>query len=60
MQLLSYPMVTQVALMNDTFNWISTNTVILRLDGDEMYIWLLLPAKLGRKVQFVKRTIDSA
>ena len=60
MQLLSYPMVTQVALMNDTFNWISTNTVVLRLDGDKIYIWLLLPAKAGQKVQFVKRTIDSA
>ena len=60
MQLFSYPMVTQVALMNDTFNWISTNTVVLRLDGDKIYIWLLLPAKAGQKVQFVKRTIDSA
>ena len=48
------------ALMNDTFNWISTNTVVLRLDGDKIYIWLLLPAKAGQKVQFVKRTIDSA
>ena len=60
MQLLSYPMVTQVALVNDAFNWISTNTVVLRLDGDKIYIWLLLPAKAGQKVQFVKRTIDSA
>ena len=48
------------ALMNDTFNWISTNTVVLQLDGDKIYIWLLLPAKAGQKVQFVKRTIDSA
>ena len=51
---------TTQALMNDTFNWISTNTVVLRLDGDKIYIWLLLPAKAGQKVQFVKRTIDSA
>ena len=51
---------TQVALMNDTFNWISTNTVVLRLDGDKIYIWLLLPAKAGQKVQFVERTMDSA
>ena len=51
---------TRQALMNDTFNWISTNTVVLRLDGDKIYIWLLLPAKAGQKVQFVKRTIDSA
>ena len=51
---------TTQALMNNTFNWISTNTVVLRLDDDKIYIWLLLPAKAGQKVQFVKRTIDSA
>ena len=51
---------TTQALMNDKFNWISTNTVVLQLDGDKIYIWLLLPAKAGQKVQFVKRTIDSA
>ena len=54
------PSTTQEALMNDIFNWISTNTVVLRLDGDKIYIWLLLPAKAGQKVQFVERTMDSA
>ena len=54
------PTPTQEAVMHDVLRGISTNTVVLRLDGDKIYIWLLLPGKTGREAQFVRRTIDGS